>query len=43
MRDLVAVPVICRNSACGHNPMLEQPLALVTVLRALLSTWFAGD
>jgi pimeloyl-ACP methyl ester carboxylesterase len=26
--------------AAGHNPMLEQPIALISVLRTLLATWW---
>lgn len=29
--------------ATGHHPMLDQPLALVTVLRALLASWQRGS
>lgn len=41
MRGLVPAPVVdVEIPAAGHNPMLEQPLALVGVLRTLFTAWF---
>jgi pimeloyl-ACP methyl ester carboxylesterase len=43
MRDMVAAGATdVEIPNAGHNPMLEQPLALVSVIRALLGTWFAS-
>ncbi|MDQ0691326.1 alpha/beta fold hydrolase [Arthrobacter sp. W4I7] len=40
MRRLVPAPTAeLELPGAGHNPMLEQPLALVTALRTLLSAW----
>jgi len=33
--------VVTTVPEAGHNPMLEQPLALVGVLRALLDGWWS--
>lgn len=41
MRGLVAGHGVgVEIPASGHNPMFEQPLALVGVLRTLLTAWF---
>jgi pimeloyl-ACP methyl ester carboxylesterase len=41
MRRVVEVPAVdVEIPNAGHNPMLEQPLALVSVLRTLLGAWF---
>jgi pimeloyl-ACP methyl ester carboxylesterase len=34
-------PVIALPAA-GHHPMFDQPLALVTALRAILASWAGG-
>jgi pimeloyl-ACP methyl ester carboxylesterase len=36
-----AASVVTTVPEAGHNPMLEQPLALVGVLRALLDSWWS--
>jgi len=36
------VPII-DLPASGHHPMLDQPLCLVTALRALLGQWAVDD
>jgi pimeloyl-ACP methyl ester carboxylesterase len=41
MRTLLRAPAVdVELAAAGHNPMLEQPLALIAVLRTLLGAWF---
>ncbi|WP_456284378.1 alpha/beta hydrolase [Microbacterium sp. JZ70] len=41
MQQLIPAPsVVTTVPEAGHNPMLEQPLALVGVLRALLDGWW---
>jgi pimeloyl-ACP methyl ester carboxylesterase len=40
MRALVPAPIMqAEIPAAAHNPMLEQPLALISALRMLLETW----